>query len=83
MLCLMQTNVHKLYMACEYSFYSPDEAKLVAARSTQYAEQARTATNVFAKKTFEYFEEDWNLTERFHSMLDRKWDQSVLLLFVI
>jgi hypothetical protein len=54
---------------------SPDEAKLVAARSTQYAEQARTATNVFAKKTFEYFEEDWNLTERFHSMLDRKWDQ--------
>jgi hypothetical protein len=54
---------------------SPDEAKLVAARSTQYAEQARTATNVFAKKTIEYFEEDWNLTERFHSMLDRKWDQ--------
>jgi hypothetical protein len=54
---------------------SSDEANLVAARSTQYAEQARTATNVFAKKTFEYFEEDWNLTERFHSMLDRKWDQ--------
>lgn len=54
---------------------SSDEAKLEAARSTQYSEQARTATNVFAKKTFEYFEEDWNLTERFHSMLDRKWDQ--------
>jgi len=52
-----------------------NEAEPVAARSTQYAEQARTATNVFAKKTFEYFEEDWNLTERFHSMLDRKWDQ--------
>jgi hypothetical protein len=52
-----------------------NNAELVAARSTQYAEQARTATNVFARKTFEYFEEDWNLTERFHSMLDRKWDQ--------
>ena len=54
---------------------SSDDTEQVAARSTQYAEQARTATNVFAKKTFEYFEEDWNLTERFHSMLDRKWDQ--------
>jgi hypothetical protein len=49
-------------------------ADLVAARSTLYAIQARTAANVEAKKTFEYFENDWSLTERFHSMLDRKWD---------
>ena len=78
MLCLMQTNLNKLYIACESpDFYVSGRrfTNPIAARSTQYAEQARTATNVYARKTFEYFEEDWNLTERFHSMLDRKWDQ--------
>lgn len=47
----------------------------IAARSTLYAQQARTAANVYAKRTFDAFENDWNLTEQFHSLLDRKWDQ--------
>lgn len=79
MLCQMQTNLNELYVSCESSS-SPvtDYRKAdrrVAARSMLYAQQARTAANVYAQKTFAHFENDWNLTEQFHSMLDRKWDQ--------
>ncbi|WVF70255.1 hypothetical protein IAT40_005044 [Kwoniella sp. CBS 6097] len=60
MLCLAQTNLNKLYMA--------------AGRNNIYAQQARTAANVFGKEAMDLFFNDWNITERFHALLDRKWD---------
>lgn len=78
MLCLMQTNLNELYVSCEFAnnhIARCSKTSCLAARSTLYAQQARTAANVFARKTFDHFENDWNLTERFHSMLDGKWNQ--------
>ncbi|ORY30028.1 hypothetical protein BCR39DRAFT_598553 [Naematelia encephala] len=59
-LCLMQTNLNKLYIAAE--------------RSNLYAEQARNAANLYAKEAVDAFFYDANLTETFHALLDRKWD---------
>jgi hypothetical protein len=60
MLCLMQANLNKMYMA--------------AARSNQYAIQARTSANIYAWQAIHAFHQDANLTQMFHSMLDGKWD---------
>ena len=60
MLCLMQTNLNELYIA--------------VGRNNLYAEQGRNAANLYGKKALDAFMNDWNLTEQFHSMLDRKWD---------
>lgn len=47
----------------------------LVARSTLYAFQAKTAANVFAHEAIEAFYQDANITETFHSLLNRKWDQ--------
>ncbi|KAK6908596.1 hypothetical protein I203_102599 [Kwoniella mangroviensis CBS 8507] len=60
MLCAGQANLNRLHMA--------------AGRSHVYAFQARTAANTFAKEALDAFYRDANLTETFHSLLDRKWD---------
>ncbi|GFZ49819.1 hypothetical protein JCM24511_07222 [Saitozyma sp. JCM 24511] len=59
-LVLMQTNLNRLYIS--------------AGRSNLYAEQGRTAANVFAKDAIAAFEQDANLTAAFHSMEGGKWD---------
>lgn len=46
-----------------------------AGRSNQYAVQGRNAANKHAQAAIEYFFNDQNITESFHSLLDRKWDQ--------
>ncbi|OWZ51928.1 hypothetical protein C356_02122 [Cryptococcus neoformans c45] len=60
MLCAAQENLNKLHIA--------------VARSELYAFQAKTAANVFAHKAIEAFYQDANITETFHSLLNRKWD---------
>ncbi|KAK8849799.1 hypothetical protein IAR55_005135 [Kwoniella newhampshirensis] len=60
MLCAAQANLNRLHIA--------------VGRSNLYAFQARTAANVFAKEAIEAFYQDANLTETFHSLLNRKWD---------
>ncbi|WWD20430.1 hypothetical protein CI109_104906 [Kwoniella shandongensis] len=60
MLCAAQANLNRLHMA--------------VGRSNLYAFQARTAANVFAQQAIEAFYQDANLTETFHSLLNRKWD---------
>ncbi|KJE03723.1 hypothetical protein I311_02487 [Cryptococcus gattii NT-10] len=37
---------------------------------------AKTAANVFAHEAIEAFYQDANITETFHSLLNRKWDQT-------
>ncbi|WWC73829.1 uncharacterized protein I206_107801 [Kwoniella pini CBS 10737] len=60
MLCAGQANLNRLHQA--------------VGRSNSYAFQARTAANTFAKEAIEAFYQDANLTETFHSLLNRKWD---------
>lgn len=60
MLCLLQTNLNKLYISAE--------------RSNLYAEQGRNAANLYAEQAKHAFFNDAKLTETFHSMLGRKWD---------
>ncbi|WWC92646.1 uncharacterized protein L201_007605 [Kwoniella dendrophila CBS 6074] len=60
MLCAGQANLNRLHMA--------------VGRSHLYAFQARTAANTFAKEAIDAFYQDANITETFHSMLNRKWD---------
>ncbi|WRT69851.1 uncharacterized protein IL334_006842 [Kwoniella shivajii] len=60
MLCAGQANLNRLHIA--------------VGRSHLYAFQARTAANEFAKEAIEAFYNDANITETFHSMLNRKWD---------
>ncbi|WRT68552.1 uncharacterized protein IL334_005529 [Kwoniella shivajii] len=60
LLCLFQTNLNKIYIAAE--------------RSNLYAAQGRNSANIYAKQATEAFFHDSELTESFHSMLDRKWD---------
>ncbi|OCF34376.1 hypothetical protein I317_06529 [Kwoniella heveanensis CBS 569] len=60
MLCAGQANINKLHIA--------------VARSHLYAFQARTAANTFAKEAIDAFYQDANITETFHSLLNRKWD---------
>lgn len=50
-------------------------ADVPAGRSNQYAVQGRNAANKHAQAAIEYFFNDQNITESFHSLLDRKWDQ--------
>lgn len=60
MLCQMQTNINRLYIS--------------VSRSNHYAWQGRTLANTFSYDALDAFYADANLTETFHSLLDRKWD---------
>ncbi|OCF76927.1 hypothetical protein I204_02636 [Kwoniella mangroviensis CBS 8886] len=60
MLCLMQTNLNKLYVSAE--------------RSNLYAQQGRNSANLYAKQAIDAFFHDAELTDTFHQMLDGKWD---------
>ncbi|KAL7419426.1 hypothetical protein Q5752_006264 [Cryptotrichosporon argae] len=60
MLCQMQTNINKLYIE--------------VGKSNHFAYQARTAANTHARLALEAFENDWNLTATFHTLLDGKWE---------
>ena len=78
MLCLMQANLNRLYVAGRFPIYqvvrgNNAESRAVG-RSNLYAYQYRSAANVYAKEAIDAFYQDANLTETFHSLLDRKWD---------
>ena len=49
-------------------------AESLVARDNLYVYQGRTAANRFAREAIDAFHRDYNLTEGFHSLLDRKWD---------
>jgi hypothetical protein len=48
---------------------------LVLGQVNLYAQQGRNAANVYARQAVDAFFEDEEITEKFHSLLDRKWDQ--------
>ena len=81
MLCLMQANLNRLYVAGRSFVLCLACARITkkltdvaVGRSNLYAFQYRSAANIFAKEAIDAFYQDANLTETFHSLLDRKWD---------
>ena len=54
--------------------YTYHQTYITAAKNNLYGLQKRTSTNLWAQRTLNYFNQDQAITNRYHSLLDGKWN---------